>query len=165
MLKSAQLCAQSTHIVTPRNHHETTYETTRFLSHFPRNRWILKILFIYLRNIFLIEWWFRAFVDKIRVVSWLVSYWFRVVSCISVFAQLDGKNRHGEIPRCCLLHGLRTAILHVFVSKLFTNSIWGAMKLNPFWVVWGTVWSASLRVHTNMIIALEVAIRRMGGWG
>ena len=48
-----------------------------------------------------------------------------MVSCISVFAQLDGKNRHGEIPRCCLLLGLRTAILHVFVIKVFANPIWG----------------------------------------
>ena len=33
---------------------------------------------------FSLERWFRRFVDKIRVVSWLVSWWFRVVSCISL---------------------------------------------------------------------------------
>ena len=67
------------------------------------------------------EWfrdWFRTGFVWFRVFLYLLSW--------------TDKNHHGEIPRCRLLHGLRIAILHVFVSKLFTNSIWGAMKLNPF---------------------------------
>ena len=41
ILNPRQLCVQTTHIETTRNHYETIHETTRFLSHFPRNRWIL----------------------------------------------------------------------------------------------------------------------------
>ena len=54
----------------PLDFYHTFHETSGFYKYY-----------LYLgETFFSIERWFRGVVDKIRVVSWLVSWWFRVVS-------------------------------------------------------------------------------------
>ena len=65
---------------TTRNHHETSHETTRILSTTPRNHLSIEKRFsLSINDIYRIHR-FRGKYGKNRVVSWVVSLWFRVVS-------------------------------------------------------------------------------------